>query len=133
MLVNIDEYLKNLVNEKQEIENRNDEEHIRMLVAEYEQKVREEEATKKAKELTEKETQIAVLEQIIASEKEKEEARRAQEPSFRNENGELVQNQVNELGFQANGDFAVGGTGELGTNEVNENLLNEELADLNNL
>lgn len=133
MLVNIDEYLKNLVNEKQEIENRNDEEHIRMLVAEYEQKVREEEATKKAKELAEKETQIAVLEQIIASEKEKEEARRAQEPSFRNENGELVQNQVSELGFQANGDFAVGGTGELGTNEVNENLLNEELADLNNL
>lgn len=133
MLVNIDEYLKNLVNEKQEIENRNDEEHIRMIVAEYEQKVREEEATKKAKELAEKETQIAVLEQIIASEKEKEEARRAQEPSFRNENGELVQNQVNELGFQANGDFAAGGTGELGTNEVNENLLNEELADLNNL
>lgn len=133
MLVNIDEYLKILVNEKQEIENRNDEEHIRMLVAEYEQKVREEEATKKAKELAEKETQIAVLEQIIASEKEKEEARRAQEPSFRNENGELVQGQVNELGFQENGGLAVGENGELGTNELNEPLLNDELADLNNL
>lgn len=133
MLVNIDEYLKNLVNEKQEIENRNDEEHIRMLVAEYEQKVREEEATKKAKELAEKETQIAVLEQIIASEKEKEEVRRAQEPSFRNENGELVQGQVNELGFQENGGLAAGENGELGTNELNETLLNDELADLNNL
>lgn len=133
MLVNIDEYLKNLVNEKQEIENRNDEEHIRALVAEYEQKVRADAATRKASELAEKATQIAVLEQIIAVEKEKEEERKAQEPSFRNENGDLVQGEISGMGFTENGGEYDGTNGTDGTTVVDENLLDAEIADLNNL
>lgn len=119
MLVNLDEYLKTLKSEKEEIERKNDEDAIQEKVLEYEEKVRKEYADEKARKLSEKSIQISVLEDIAAKEREREEARKNAEPSFRAEDVDCVAAPVIEMGAE-----------EVGNNDAG---IAAEAAELDNL
>ena len=73
MLIDLSIYLDELKTDKVTIEQANDEEKIKELVALYEEKIRAEFAQEKATKLKEKEIEIDVLERIVAREAKKEE------------------------------------------------------------
>lgn len=122
MLVNLDEYLKNLKCEKEEIERKNDEDAIQEKVLEFEEKVRKEYAEEKARKLSEKAIQISVLEDIAAKEREREEAIKNAEPSFRAEDMDCVAEPVIEMGAE-----------EVGSSDAGIAAETAEAAELDNL
>lgn len=73
MLIDLSTYLDELKVEKVTIEQSSDEEKIKELVAEFEERTRAEFAEEKARKLKEKEIEIDVLERIVAREAKKEE------------------------------------------------------------